>query len=77
MYPQGSSRPFGLQDMAGNVWEWTASWYSEKQGGRVLRGGSWYYNQGRARVSIRASSTPDYADYNIGFRPVAPVDSGS
>lgn len=46
-------------------------------GGRVLRGGSWYYNQELVRVSIRVNYTPNLADYNIGFRPVAPVGSGS
>ena len=53
-YPQCVS-PYGVYDMAGNVWEWTDSWYGDAYPGstftsdefgqkfRVLRGGSWYY----------------------------------
>jgi len=50
-FPKGAS-PYGVQDLIGNVWEWTDSWYRPYPGNdyqspnfkrsvRVIRGNSW------------------------------------
>jgi formylglycine-generating enzyme required for sulfatase activity len=73
MYPLGASQPFGLMDLAGNVWEWTNSWYDRDETVRVLRGGSWGSHRGSARCVGRLRGNPDLSGYYIGFRLVSPV----
>jgi formylglycine-generating enzyme required for sulfatase activity len=75
-YPQGAN-PAGLWDGAGNVWEWTHSWYLEGES-RVLRGGSWSRYRRFARCASRGDPHPDYFfNIYIGFRvvvvPVSPA----
>lgn len=67
-FPKGANR-WGVQDLSGNVWEWTSSKISAEDPDRVLRGGGWD-NDVASRLS--ASKRPGIAPSNrndiLGFR---------
>ncbi|MFZ0546135.1 MAG: bifunctional serine/threonine-protein kinase/formylglycine-generating enzyme family protein [Candidatus Promineifilaceae bacterium] len=84
--PDGASW-VGAFDLAGNVWEWVADWFSpdyysnspvenptgpETGDGRVLRGGSWYDDAPHVRAGGRGASGPTNRHALYGFRCVLP-----
>jgi formylglycine-generating enzyme required for sulfatase activity len=73
----------GAYDMSGNVWEWVSSAYeaysytaaSEREEEadstdvwRVLRGGSFYFNEDSLRSAFRLRVNPGNGSSNVGFR---------
>ena len=66
-YPQGAS-PFGVLDMAGNVWEWTASPFPGRPKEVALRGGGWGNNPYCLRAAYRHGNPPDIGLNMVGFR---------
>ena len=85
--PVGSfaANAFGLYDLIGNVWEWTADCFADdykSAGGdsaprdqagctaRTVRGGDWFSTASSLRPAVRAMARPDAHNDDIGFRVV-------
>jgi len=64
-----SASPYGLYDMAGNVWQWTGDVYEDMHL-RFLRGGSKDTYEMDLRLWVRNNATPTYYSPGAGFRCV-------
>jgi formylglycine-generating enzyme required for sulfatase activity len=79
-YPLGASA-FGMEDMAGNVWEWCLDYFASYTNApkvnptgpasgtrRVYRGGSWKSRFNSLRATVRNSNVPAFSCNDLGFR---------
>jgi len=61
-----SNSPYGVRDLAGNVWEWTRSAFAPDQA--VARGGSYYFAASSCRLTNRELPERSFRDLTVGMR---------
>ena len=87
-YGERGQSPYGVRDLAGNIWEWTSSLadpypYDAEDsrespdglGRRIHRGGAWFISPFFARCAARGSADPNDFGFNLGFRLVLPAET--
>jgi len=84
-FPEGASH-YGVEDMAGQVWEWCQDWLNAYPGStvtsesfgtkfKIIRGGAWFLdNHKHFRSSFRRWYVPTFRYYFLGFRCCKNVD---
>ncbi len=60
--------PYGVADMAGNVAEWTRSYYSGTTYVKVIKGGAWDGLNGNLPAYRRDNEDPKESTKSLGFR---------
>jgi formylglycine-generating enzyme required for sulfatase activity len=81
-FPAGAS-PYGVMDLAGNVWEWTQDWYewtyyqgspktdpmgSQEGYQKIVKGGAWDYSANVMTISYNSDHLPQEFKLSFGFR---------